>query len=208
LRATWLVVLITMPFTIFMIVYGDWAIEILLGEQWALSGEVTQWLALASVPTLIGNLIARGNAAIGRPGRGVPVAVLSLPFLLIGVSVYASSGPVAVAVVYALYRWLYYPVFIGYHFKGSGFSFKEFALSQLSLSTIIVPTFIALATARYYLDSSVFGFKIALMGISLLMSYACFLLLFRYHKYGRQVLNWINQRFGKKIKVLGYIMPS
>lgn len=208
LRATWLVVLIVMPFTIFMIVYGDWAIELLLGEKWLLSGEVTQWLAVASVPVLICNLIARGNAAIGRPGRGVAIAILALPFLLYGVAIYASSGPVAIAIVYALYRWLFYPISIAYHLKGSGFSIKEFVLSQLSLFAVIVPTFVILASARYYLSDSLGFARIGLMIIGLMTSYAIFLFFYRHYKYGRQVLDWINQRFGKKLPLLSFITPT
>jgi PST family polysaccharide transporter len=208
LRATWLVVLIVMPFTLFMIVYGDWAIELLLGEQWLLSGEVTQWLAVASVPVLVCNLIGRGNAAIGRPGRGVPVAILALPFLLYGVVTYASSGPVAISIVYALYRWVFYPISISYHLKGSGFSTKEFVFSQLSLFAIIVPTFLILAAVRYYLNDSLGVTRIGVMVVTLIISYAIFLFSFRYYKYGRQVLDWIYQRFGKKLPLLKVIIPS
>lgn len=208
LRATWLVVLIVMPFTIFMIVYGDWAIELLLGEKWILSGEVTQWLAIASVPVLVSNLLGRGNAAIGRPGRGVPVAVVSLPFLLYGVAIFASSGPVAIAIVYALYRWLFYPISIAYHLKGSGFDIKEFVLTQLSLFAVIVPTFLLLSLSRYYLSDSLGLLKVIPMIIGLITSYVVFLFAYRHFKYGRQVLDWINQRFGKKVRVLRFITPS
>ena len=208
LRATWLVVLIVMPFTIFMIVYGDWAIELLLGEQWLLSGQVTQWLAVASVPVLVCNLLSRGNAAIGRPGRGVPVVILSLPFLLYGVVVYASSGPVAIAIIYALYRWVHYPISIGYHLKGSGFSIKEFVFSQLSLFAIIVPVFLILASARYYLNDSLGIARMGLMVVALVFSYIIFLFSYRYCKYGKQVLDWINQRFGQKLSLLRFIIPS
>jgi O-antigen/teichoic acid export membrane protein len=203
LRATWLVVLIVMPFTLFMVFFGDWAVVLLLGERWQLSGEVTQWLAVASVPYLASNLIARGNAAIGRPGRGVPLAVASLPFLLGGVVVYAPSGPVAVAIVYAAYRWLYYPLFLAMHLRGSGFLVREFLSSQLALLSICGLTSIILILLREIGNDLSGVIQVGYMCVCVFVSYITFLVVCRYFKYGREVVAWLHSKLSKQLPLLG-----
>lgn len=202
LRATWLVNLIVMPLTVFMIVFGDWAVTLLLGDQWAVSGKVTQWLAVASVPILVSNLLGRGNAAIGRPGRGVPVAVASLPFLLIGVAFYAADGPVAIAIVYTIYRWAFYPFSIAIHLRGSGFSCREFLSSQVGLFSITAIAVIFLSGLRVIADGAEGIQRVGLMTLSFVLCYVVFVFLYSYFKYGASVMEWIERKLKNRISVI------
>ena len=206
LRATWLVALITVPFTLFIVVYGDWFMVWLVGQHWEVSGQVAQWLAVASIPSLITNLIARGNAAIGRPGRGVPIAIAGLPFLLFGIYTNAQLGPVMVAQFYALYRWVFYPISITYHLAGSGFNISHFCRSQFQLLLLIITTYLMLVfTRELYLDS-VGKIQLIVMILSGCASYLFVLLGFRYFLFGRSVLAWIYQKFGLRMRILKFIL--
>jgi O-antigen/teichoic acid export membrane protein len=201
LRATWLVALLAVPFTLFMVVYGDWFIVWLVGKQWEVSGQVAQWLAVASIPSLITNLIARGNAAIGRPGRGVPIALAGLPFLLFGIYTNAQLGPVMVAQFYALYRWILYPIAVAYHLKGSGFDIGLFLRSQFQLLLIGSITFTLLALSRAYFLNSIGVVQLAIMLLAGSVAYFYFLLSFRYFLLGKSVLSWLYSHFGQKARI-------
>jgi O-antigen/teichoic acid export membrane protein len=201
LRATWLVALIAVPFSLFMVVYGDWFIVSLVGPQWGVSGQVTQWLAVASIPSLITNLIARGNAAIGRPGRGVLIALLGLPFLIFGIYTNALIGVVMVAKFYALYRWILYPISVAYHLKGSGFDIVFFIRSQFQLLLISAITFGLLVLSRDYFSSAIGVVQLATMLLAGSMAYFAFLLSFRCFLLGQIVLSWLYSHFGQKARI-------
>jgi len=199
LRATWLVALATLPFAVFMAIYGDWLLAWLLGAQWGVSGQVAQWLAVASIPILISNLLARGNAAIGRPGRGVIIVLLSLPFLLGGIYHYSPEGAIAVAKFYALYRWGIYPILIAYHLKGSGFNKRRFIRSQLQLLALSLCALLFLAISRYHFLELIGLEQILLMVCAGLLAYFVFYLGFRHLAFGQVVLYWLYSKFGLKL---------
>jgi|GEM_PF-4955566 len=201
LRATWLVALVALPFTLFIVVYGDWFIVWLVGDQWGVSGQVAQWLAVASITSLISNLIARGNAAIGRPGRGVPIALLGLPFLLFGIYTNALVGAVAVAKFYALYRWVLYPIGIAYHLKGSGFDIGDFFRSQFQLLLITAVTLTLLVLGRAYFSSATGAVQFVIMLLAGSVAYFSFLLSFRCFSFGKSVLSWLYSHFGQKARI-------
>ena len=202
LRATWLVVLISVPFTLFMVVYGDVAVVWLIGDQWAISGVVTQWLAIASVPVLISNLLARGNAAIGRPGRGVLINIISLPILLYGIYIYAEAGAVSVAKFYALYRWTMHCISIAYHLKGSGFDIKLFVRSQLQLLLLIGLASGVLLFGRYTFFSEQEGDPQVLIALFAgVLTYLLFFFGYRQFELGRNVLNWLYLKFLHKLRI-------
>jgi O-antigen/teichoic acid export membrane protein len=96
-RATWLLNLVLAPFAILMIVAGDLVVGLLLGPEWAVSGEVIRWIAIAQVPLLFNSPLTRANAAIGRPARAVWLNVALLPVIVVGVVYNSPSGVVAVA---------------------------------------------------------------------------------------------------------------
>jgi O-antigen/teichoic acid export membrane protein len=181
-----------------MAIYGDWALAWLLGAKWGVSGQVAQWLAVASIPILISNLLARGNAAIGRPGRGVIIVLLSLPFLLSGIYFYSLEGAVAVAKFYALYRWMLYPILISYHLKGSGFDSRLFVRSQLQLLLLSLIALILLSVGRVYFPDLEGLRQIPVMLCGGLVAYATFYLGFRRLAFGQAVLYWHYSKFGQK----------
>jgi PST family polysaccharide transporter len=201
LRASWLIALITVPFAIFMAIYGDWFIVWLLGNPWKVSGEVTQWLAVASIPQLISNLLARGNAAIGRPGRGVVVVLLSLPILLYGIYLCSFEGAVSVAKFYAIYRWLFYPISISYHLKGSGFNVSLFLRSQLQLLFLILVALMLLFAGRSYFQGVEGLGQIPVMLCACLVSFGTFYLGFRRFLFGKLVFRWLYDKFGQRFKL-------
>jgi PST family polysaccharide transporter len=201
IRASWLVALATLPFTISMAVYGDWALTWLLGPQWVVSGQVAQWLAIASIPILTSNLLGRGNAAIGRPGRGVIIVILSLPVLLTGIYSYSPAGAVAVAKFYAFYRWALYPISISYHLRGSGFSKLIFWQSQFQLLLLTAVASILLYSIRTYFLGLEGLQQIPVMLCAGLIAYFSFYLGFRRLALGQAVFHWLYSEFGQKIKI-------
>jgi PST family polysaccharide transporter len=202
LKASWLVVLLVMPFTLFMVVYGDWAISFLLGEIWALSGRVTQWLAISSIPVLVFGLLPRANCAIGRPGQGTPVVLLSLPLLITGIIYGAPLGPVFVASIYAVYRWGLYPFLVVIHLRGSGFVVKDFILSQCSLFIMVLVVLVVMFAMRLLGEDLEGSSRVVYMAMNLTVCYGLFVMSFNFFSTGKQVNSWLASKIsGAKVMV-------
>lgn len=198
-RASWLVILITMPFAVFTVVYGDWLIPFLLGKQWEASGEVARWLALASIPVLMTNLFGRANAAIGRPGRGIGVSLAGLPFLLGGVIHFSPDGAVAVAKFFALYRFVMYLPNMTIQMKGSGFDIRKVLISQMQLLALAIFVGMTLWMFRYLQEGvGANAYSIASI-ISAVGAYALYLLGYRFSAVGKSVLIWLYEKFGERL---------
>jgi hypothetical protein len=105
-QANALLALVLLPVLAVFICGGDRLLLLLLGEAWTASGEVTIWLAVAAAPQVVGGVLARANAARGRPARGMWFSLLCLPLLLWGVYWVAPHGAVVVAQFLAIFRWL------------------------------------------------------------------------------------------------------
>lgn len=206
-RATWLLNLVLAPFAILMIVAGDLVVGILLGPDWAVSGQVIRWVAIAQIPMLFSSPIARANAAIGRPARAVWLNVALLPVIIAGVVYYAPSGVVSVAIFIMIVRLLTYPATLMINLKASGMSSRTYLAALVPLWAFI-------------LVISLFGYGIrsTIEVSSLLGSYAFSLTIFlgsfivlyfiyRNHPIGRQVLGWILSRFGRKLPFLNFLVP-
>ena len=201
LRATWVVVIITVPFVLFLIAFGDIFIVLLLSDTWTVSGEVARWLALGSIPVLLTNLIGRGNNAIGRPGRGVPIALAGLPILLFGFLKASPNGAVEVAKFYAVYRFCHYPIALWYHLKGSGFDSWSYVSSQVKLWLITLCVGILLMCARELAIKPLDWSYVVILSIALSFAYICFLVGYRCFSMGRDVLGWIYENFGSRLKL-------
>ena len=201
LRATWIKVLITIPFTVFVVSFGDILLTLLLGEKWTVSGEVARWMALGSIPVLLTNLIGRGNNAIGRPGRGVPIAIAGLPVLLFGILKTSPDGAVEVAKFYAAYRFCYYPIALCYHLKGSGFDSWCYIISQAKLWLITLCVGILMMCARELATKPLDWSYVLILSIAVSFAYASFIVGYRNFSMGRDVLSWIYENFGSRLKL-------
>jgi O-antigen/teichoic acid export membrane protein len=206
-RATWLLNLALAPFAVLMIVSGDLVIGLLLGPEWAVSGEVIRWIAIAQVPLLFNSPLTRANAAIGRPARSVWLNVLLLPVILIGVTYYAAEGVVAVAIFLMVVRLSTYPIFLYLNLRNSGMSPKVYLGSLFPLFCfIIVASLVGLYCRNSYEYSDLWGTVLMVCG-PLTSSFICLYLFYRKHPIGIEVLRWVFSRFGARFKKLECLVP-
>jgi len=206
-RATWLLSFVLAPFAILMIVSGDLLVGILLGPEWAVTGEVIRWVAIAQIPLLFNTPLTRANAAIGRPARAAWLNVILLPVIVAGVVYFAVEGVVSVAIFLMFVRLSTYPVFLYLNLKGSGMCYKQYVASLFPLLCIIS----ILSAVGIFLRSTYDLLLIwdGLLYISGVYLGASSILYFFYRKHaiGIEVLRWIYSRFGKKFLILRFLIP-
>jgi len=206
-RTTWLLNLVLAPFAVLMIVAGDLVVGLLLGPEWAVTGEVIRWIAIAQIPLLFNTPLTKANAAIGRPARAVWLNVALLPVIFGGVVCYAPSGVVAVAVFLMTLRLSTYPVFLFINLRASGMSAKGYLGALAPLFAFIA----GLSAIGYYLRS-VIETSTLLSGCSFILltfvvSFLSLYSIYRKHLIGIEVLRWIYSRFGSRFPRLKFLVP-
>jgi PST family polysaccharide transporter len=206
-RATWLLNLVLAPFAVLIIVAGDLVIGILLGPEWAVSGEVIRWIAIAQLPLLFNSPLTRANAAIGRPARSVWLNVLLLPVIITGVVYYAVVGVVAVAIFLMVVRLSTYPIFLYLNLRNSGMSPKVYLGSLFPLFCFIIIASIVGFYCRNLCDFSNFGEMVLMVCGTFTGSFICLFLFYRKHPIGIEVLRWTFSRFGARFKKLECLVP-
>lgn len=199
LKAVWSVALILMPISAVMMVFGDWILIWLIGDRWQPAGEVVRWMALSSVPLLFFTGLDKANAAMGRPGRGMPAQLASLPFLIGGIFLTAPHGAVAVSKLIALYRFVLFPVVAVVLLKGSGLDVRRFLRSSVRLALLFGIAMGSIFPIRELIGDSGTLCKIfCVLGSSIWVT-LIFFFGFRMFEEGRSVLGWLHLNFGRQI---------
>ncbi len=202
-RSTWTVGLGMLPLAAAFVCFGDWISVFLLGGNWTTSGEVVRYLALGEVPTLLMMALVRGNAAVGRPAKGLYVTLGILPVLIGGVFLWAEDGAIAVAQFIVVLRWVCMPLYLWIYLREVGFSRKVFLHGLFQLVAIFI-SLVALGFAvRDYVATSTVGFNFLIGLLFLFLSYLYFGICYAACRLGREILIWILDAVGMILKALG-----
>lgn len=191
LRSTWTIGLALLPLAAIFICFGDFVTVFLLGEPWRVSGEIVRFLALAEVPTLLLMALARSNAAIGRPARGMLITFYTLPLIVGGVIYFASSGAVAIAQFIVCVRWVFFVLYLKSYLKDIGFSTMRYTKSILLLIAMLLVIVISGLALRVP-----FSHAVPLMGVCVscgfgVLAYLMMGFFFSRSTDGRCVLIWL-----------------
>ena len=206
-RATWLLNLALAPFAILMIVAGDLFVDILLGPEWAVTGQVIRWIAIAQIPLVFNTPLTRANAAIGRPARAAIWNVIFLPFIIIGVIYFAPAGVVIVAQFLMVLRIISYPLFLWSNLSGSGMPAKRYLKSVFCLLLFQLIFCVLGVMFRYSFELESIYAKVIFSFLFLINIVLAEYFLYRLHPIGRQVLHWIFSKLPSSVTVPKLLIP-
>jgi O-antigen/teichoic acid export membrane protein len=199
MRSTWIMALALMPISALFVTLGDYATVIILGEKWAISGEVVRFLALAEVTGLIGMSLGKGNSAIGRPARGLYITMSTLPIVVVGVFFIAKEGAVGVAIFLTCLRWLTAIPYIYLCLRGSGFRAKLYLRGIFRLLFIFGLLLCLGFIMRPWVPAG-FLEQVILLSTFVAMGYIVFFFLFMLFEEGRDVLQWLDTNLLKRVE--------
>ena len=152
LRVNALLALALIPIIATFICFGGDIAIFALGPNYFETGRVVPWLAVAFVTDLLLGIIGLANASKGRPGRSLWLQLTGLPILITGIVLSAPHGAVAVAQVFACYKWLLFFPLIILLYRGLGLN-AEVHLRELSrrFSQVVLLVLVGLALRAYVL---------------------------------------------------------
>jgi O-antigen/teichoic acid export membrane protein len=96
-----LVVALTLPVTVVCAVFADDLIAVLLGSRWTGAAEIFRILAPTILVFAISNPLGWLLNSLGLVGRGLKIAVVSAPFLIVSYVIGLPYGPKGVALAYS-----------------------------------------------------------------------------------------------------------
>jgi O-antigen/teichoic acid export membrane protein len=208
LRGCWMLGLLLYPFATIVVSFGDWIVAWLLGPAWHNAGQVTRILGAGSMLGLTLVVVFRANNAIGRPARGAMVSLWSVPVFVIGVAMVGHKGAIAVAWWYAIYRTVLNIPATWAYFQGSGFRFKRFASSYAALLALAAVFLVGLLVIRELAESRGDLFRVTMVTVGGITTFAGTFFLYRFHTDGRQVLRWIKLNFGERFGLPSFLFGS
>jgi O-antigen/teichoic acid export membrane protein len=192
-----------LPLAAAFVCFGDWISVFLLGENWTTSGEVVRYLALGEVPTLLMMALVRGNAAVGRPAKGLYVTLGILPVLIGGVFLWAEDGAIAVAQFIVVLRWVCMPLYLWMYLREVGFSRKEYLSKMLHLIAIFSLLVLCGLCGRYFVVTSTIIFQF-IIGLSFLgLSYLFFTFFYAISRVGSEILVWMLEAVEMVFRLIG-----
>lgn len=145
LRGYSLILSLTVPITLTSGLFGDDIIHVFLGSQWHAAIPIFRCLA----PTTLGFAILTPMgwllAALGLVGRGLKIALVLAPLLILGYATGLHWGPVGVAIAYSTVVMLAVFPLIGWAVRGTGVSMRDLlqALAKPLVSGVVaaIPAF-------------------------------------------------------------------
>jgi O-antigen/teichoic acid export membrane protein len=96
-----LVVALTLPVTVVCAVFADDLIAVLLGSRWTGAADIFRILAPTILVFAIANPLGWLLASLGLVARGLKIAVVFAPFLIVGYVIGLPYGPKGVALAYS-----------------------------------------------------------------------------------------------------------
>ncbi len=95
-------------------VSGKDIVILLLGEKWALAGNVVQAFGLGIAPTILNQTLMWLHLSLGKPERWFRWNLISVSLIAVGLLVAAPLGPITVAYAYVVLNYVLFPFAVAY----------------------------------------------------------------------------------------------
>jgi O-antigen/teichoic acid export membrane protein len=146
-----LVLALTLPITIACALFADDVVYVLLGPKWKEAGIIFRLLAPTILVFAIANPLGWLMNALGLVGRGLKIALVFAPFMIVGCLVGLPYGPKGVAVAYSVVMcvWLVPTVIWAVH--GTAISVWDILKTPVRpLVSIVAAAGLAYAVRHFY----------------------------------------------------------
>jgi PST family polysaccharide transporter len=173
-----LVLALTLPLTIASALFADDLVFVLLGPKWSATAPIFRLLAPTILVFAIANPLGWLLNALGMAGRGLVIALVMAPLMIVGYVVGLPHGPQGVALAYSLMMTMCVVPIVGWAVRGTGISASDILHSAAPPSISgIAAAVVALALQNSYRAHLAPLPRLA-VGVSVMMGVYLFMLFF------------------------------